>query len=143
MVTFIALLSSLSFHVSLDLFTPLLSFIAGLVTLTAFAFDIVLFVNVRDIARKASQGLPEPRVHDVVTVGPGTAALTFSFPSFSAANLRITGFWITLVSLVLLFMATCTVWLGRRRSRMEGTTDDLPPDPDSEKSGFFARFRRS
>jgi hypothetical protein len=38
-------------------------------------------------------------------------------------------------------MATYTVWLGRRRSRMAGATDNLPPD--SEKSGFFARFRRS
>ncbi|KAN0124407.1 pali domain containing protein [Russula decolorans] len=120
-VTFIALLSSLSFHVTLALFASLLSFIAGLVTLTAFAFDIALFINVRDKARQARQGLPELRVRDVVVPGPG--------------------FWSTFASLILLFMATYTVWLGRRRSRMAGATDNLPPD--SEKSGFFARFRRS
>jgi hypothetical protein len=40
-------------------------------------------------------------------------------------------------------MATYTAWLGRRRSRMAGAIDNLRPDPDSEKSGFFARFRRS
>jgi hypothetical protein len=79
-VTFIALLSSLSFHVTLALFASLLSFIAGLVTLTAFAFDIALFINVRDKARQARQGLPEPRAYDVVTPGPGTAAMSFPFP---------------------------------------------------------------
>ena len=76
MVTFIALLSSLSFHATLALFASLLSFIAGLVTLTAFAFDIALFINVRDKAREARQGLPEPRVHDVVVPGPGTVVVT-------------------------------------------------------------------
>ena len=38
-------------------------------------------------------------------------------------------------------MVTYTAWLGRRRSRMVGTIDNLPPD--LEKLGFFARFRRS
>ena len=47
----------------------------------------------------------------------------------------------TLVSLILLFMATFTVWLAHRRSRTAGATDNLPPD--SEKSGFLASFRRS
>ena len=49
---------------------------AGLVTLTVFAFDVALFINVRDKARQARQGLPEPRVRDVVAPGPGTAAMT-------------------------------------------------------------------
>ena len=35
-------------------------------------------------------------------------------------------------------MAGCTGLIGRRRSRMAGATDYLPP----EKSGFFSRFRR-
>ena len=79
MVTFIALLSSLSFHVTQALFASFLSFIASLVTLTAFAFDIALFINVRDKARQARQGLPEPRLRDVVAPGPGTAAMTSPF----------------------------------------------------------------
>ena len=74
-MTFIALLSSLSFHATLALFASLLSFIAGLVTFTAFAFDIALFINVREKARQARQGLPEPRIRDVVVPGPGTAAM--------------------------------------------------------------------
>jgi hypothetical protein len=78
-VIFIALISSLSFHVTLALFASILSFIAGLVTLTAFAFDIALFINVRDKARQARQGLPEPRIRDVVDLGPGTAAMTSPF----------------------------------------------------------------
>jgi hypothetical protein len=75
-VTFIALLSSLSFHVT---FASLLSFIAGLVTLTAFAFDIALFINVRDKARQARQGLPDPTIRDIVALGPGTATMTSPF----------------------------------------------------------------
>ena len=86
MATFIALLSSLSFNVTLALIASFLSFIAGLVTLTAFAFDIVLFVNVRDIARQARQGLPEPPIRDVVALGPGMVTMTSPFSSFCVAN---------------------------------------------------------
>jgi hypothetical protein len=78
-VTFIALLSSLSLHVTPALFASQLSFIAGLVTLTAFAFDVALFINVRDKARQARQGLPDPRVRYVVAPGPGKAAMTSPF----------------------------------------------------------------
>lgn len=79
MAIFIALVSSLSSHVTVALFASLLSFIAGLVTLTAFAFDIALFTNVRDKARQARQGLPGPLIRDVVTLGPGTATVTSPF----------------------------------------------------------------
>jgi hypothetical protein len=72
-VTFIALLFSLSLRVTLALFASLLSFIAGLVTLTAFAFDIALFIDVRDKARQGRQGFLDPRVRYVVAPGPGTA----------------------------------------------------------------------
>jgi hypothetical protein len=78
-VTFIALLSSLSFHATLALFVSLLSFIACLVTFTAFAFDIALFVDVRDKARQAHQGLPDPGIRDVVALGPGTGRRDLSF----------------------------------------------------------------
>lgn len=78
-MTFIALLSSLSFHSTQALFASLLSFIAGLVTLTTFAFDIALFTDVRDKARQARQGLPDPRLRDVVALGPGTAVVASPF----------------------------------------------------------------
>jgi hypothetical protein len=78
-VTFIALLSFPSLHVTLALFASHFSFIADLATLTAFAFDIALFINVRDKAGQAGQGLPDPRVRYVVALGPGTAAMTSPF----------------------------------------------------------------
>jgi hypothetical protein len=52
---------------------------AGLVTLTAFAFDIALFINVRDKARQARQRLPEQRLRDVVAPGPVKVAMTSPF----------------------------------------------------------------
>lgn len=79
MVIFIALVSSLSFRATLALFAPLISFIASLVTLTTFAFDIALFIDVRDKARQARQGLPDPRIRDVVVPGPGTAVMISPF----------------------------------------------------------------
>ena len=49
------------------------------------------------------------------------------------------GFWMTLVALVLLLLAGCTVCFGRRRDRMSGatTTSTYPA-----KGGIFSRFRR-
>ena len=60
----------------------------GLVTLTAFAFDIALFINVGDKARQARQGLPDPQVRYVVA--PGLARYgrhDLSFSSLCTANL--------------------------------------------------------
>ena len=75
MVIFIAFVSSLSFRATLALFASVLTFIASLVTLTVFAFDIALYIDVRNKARQALQGLPDPQIHDVVTVGPGMTSL--------------------------------------------------------------------
>jgi hypothetical protein len=112
-VTFIALLFSLSSHVTLALFASLLSFIAALLTLIAFAIDIALYIIVHDRVQRLQDG--------------------------QTRSVAAPGVWITLVSLILLLMAVCTGWFGRRRSRMAGATDYLPP----EKSGAFAMFRRS
>lgn len=79
MVIFIALVSSLSFRATLALFTSFLSFIASLVTLTIFAFDIALFIDVRHKARQARQGIPDPRIRDVVALGPGAVVMTSPF----------------------------------------------------------------
>ncbi|KAH9987374.1 hypothetical protein BJV77DRAFT_796733 [Russula vinacea] len=112
-VTFIALLFSLSSHVTLSLLASLLSFVAALLTLIAFAIDITLYIIVHNRVQRLQYGL----------------ARTVAAP----------GVWITLVSLIMLLMAACTGWFGRRRSRMAGATDYLPP----EKPGVFAMFRRS
>ncbi|KAH9992139.1 hypothetical protein BJV77DRAFT_454072 [Russula vinacea] len=112
-VTFIALLFSLSSHVTLALFSIILSFIAAFLTLIAFAIDIALYIIVHDRVQRILDG--------------------------QVRTVAAPGVWITLVSLILLLMATCAGWLGRRRSRMAGTTDHLP----SEKPGVLAMFRRS
>ena len=129
-MTFIALLFSLSSHVTLALFSIILSFIAAFLTLIAFAIDIALYIIVHDRVQRILDG----QVRTVAA--PGMAKPFFLFLS---VDMWATGVWITLVSLILLLMATCTGWLGRRRSRMAGATDHLP----SEKPGVLAMFRRS
>jgi hypothetical protein len=51
-VTFVALLCSFSSHVTLVLIASLLSFLAAVLTLIAFAIDIALYVIVRDRVSK-------------------------------------------------------------------------------------------
>jgi len=109
--TFIALLLSLSSHVTLAMFASFLSFVAALLTLVAIAMDIALYTIVHD----KLNNLDNVQVRSVVA--PGV--------------------WVTLASLVLLLMAGSTGLLGRRRSRMAGATDYLTP----EKQGFFSRLR--
>ena len=72
-VTFIALLFSLSSHVTLALVASLLSFIAALLTLIALAIDIALYVIVRDRAHRLDDAL-----HTVAA--PGMAKNPFPFP---------------------------------------------------------------
>ncbi|KAH8999527.1 hypothetical protein EDB92DRAFT_1834643 [Lactarius akahatsu] len=111
-VTSIALLCSFSSHVTLVLIASLLSFLAALLTLIAFAIDLSLYVIVRD------------RVNH--------------FDNVSARSVAAPGFWMTLVSLILLLLAGCAVYFGRRHSRMSGAIDyDRPVKP-----GLFSCFRR-
>ncbi|KAH9172150.1 hypothetical protein EDB89DRAFT_2220193 [Lactarius sanguifluus] len=111
-VTFVALLCSFSSHVTLVLMASLLSFLAALLTLIAFAIDLALYVIVRD------------RVNNLDNV--------------SARSVAAPGFWMTLVSLILLLLAGCAVYFGRRHSRMSGAIDyDRPVKP-----GLFSCFRR-
>ncbi|KAH9065095.1 hypothetical protein EDB83DRAFT_2599515 [Lactarius deliciosus] len=111
-VTFVALLCSFSSHVTLVLIASLLSFLAALLTLIAFAIDLSLYVIVRD------------RVNNLDNV--------------SARSVAAPGFWMTLVSLILLLLAGCAVYFGRRHSRMSGAIDyDRPVKP-----GLFSCFRR-
>ncbi|KAI0776639.1 hypothetical protein BD413DRAFT_610250 [Trametes elegans] len=95
-VTFIALLLSLSTHVTFTLLASLVSFLAALLTLIAFAIDIALYAWVKHQMGKLD----------------GVASNTDTAP----------GFWLTFVSFLLLCFAGCTVCFGRRRDRMEGAT---------------------
>lgn len=111
-VTSIALLCSFSSHVTLVLIASLLSFLAALLTLIAFAIDLSLYVIVRD------------RVNNLDNV--------------SARSVAAPGLWMTLVSLILLLLAGCAVYFGRRHSRMSGAINyDRPVKP-----GLFSCFRR-
>src|SRR5882757_4313918 len=66
--TLIALLLSLSSHITLVLFSSFLAFIAALLTLIAFAIDIALYIIVRDKVLR----LPDVQVRTVAA--PGTTA---------------------------------------------------------------------
>jgi len=114
-VTLLALLFSLSTHITVTLIASLMSFLAALLTLIAFAIDIALFALVKHEMNKLDIG-----------------ANTITAP----------GFWMTFVTLILLLLAGCTVCFGRRRDRMAGATTTSYP-MSSTKGGFFSRFRRN
>ncbi|KIJ61260.1 hypothetical protein HYDPIDRAFT_116273 [Hydnomerulius pinastri MD-312] len=113
-VTFVALLLSLSQHITVTLFASLTSFLAALLTLIAFAIDIALFAYVKN---------------EMGNLGYGGETITAP------------GFWLTFVSFILLLLAGCTVCFGRRRDRLSGATTSYPMS--SPKGGFFSRFRRN
>jgi len=115
-VNFVALLLAFSSHVTVMLVASLVSFLAALVTLVAFAIDIALFARVR---------------HEMN--GLGITAKTSTAPAF----------WMTLVAFVLLLFAGCTVCFGRRKSRLAGATTTTPATPKPSKPGFASRFRRN
>ncbi|KAF9239415.1 hypothetical protein BU15DRAFT_46658 [Melanogaster broomeanus] len=113
-VTFIALLFSFSQHITMTLVASLVSFLAALLTLIAFAIDIALLVYFKNEMGNLGSG-------GQTTAGPG--------------------FWLTFVSFLLLLLAGCTVCFGRRRDRMSGATPSYPRL--TPKTGFFSRFRRN
>jgi len=89
-VTGVAFLLSFSEHVTVTLISSLVSFLAALLTLIAFACDIALFVWVQK--QMGNLNISE-------NTYPGTA------------------FWMTLATFVLLLLAGCTVCCGHRRER--------------------------
>jgi hypothetical protein len=112
-VTFVALLLAFSTHITVTLVSSLVSFLAALLTMIAFAIDIALFVYVRHQTDKLNIG-----------------ARTNPAP----------GFWMTFVTLLLLLLGGCTVCFGRRRDRMSGAS--TYPTTAQSSNGFFSRFRR-
>ncbi|KZO92647.1 pali-domain-containing protein, partial [Calocera viscosa TUFC12733] len=86
----IAFLMSFSEHVTVTLIASLVSFLAALLTLIAFACDIALFAWVKH--QMSNLNISE-------STYPGPA------------------FWMTLVTFILLLLAGCTVCFGHRRER--------------------------
>jgi hypothetical protein len=123
-VTFLALLASLSTHLTVQLVASVLSFLASLLTLIAFAIDIALYAYVKHQAKKL-QGARSDTDTGV-------------------------GFWLTFVAFILTLLAGCTVCFGRRRERMYGATTYPSTDPEAgttttttgRRPGFFGRFRK-
>jgi len=89
-ITGIAFLLSFSEHVTVTLIASLVSFLAALMTLIAFACDIALFAYAK---------------HQAGNLNISTS--TYPGPAF----------WITLVIFILLLLAGCTVCFGHRRER--------------------------
>ncbi|KAG2065524.1 pali-domain-containing protein [Suillus decipiens] len=114
-VAFIALLLSMSQHITVTLVASLVSFLAALLTLIAFAINIALFAYVKHEMGKLD-------ISETTITGPG--------------------FWLTFVSLLLLILAGCTVCFGRRRDRMAGATNNSS-QLNGPKVGFLSRFRRN
>ncbi|KDQ52432.1 hypothetical protein JAAARDRAFT_61958 [Jaapia argillacea MUCL 33604] len=112
---FVALLLSLSSHVTVTLAACIVSFLAAFLTFLAFIIDIVLDAYVHHQIGKIS-GVGD------VTVAAGPA------------------FWLTLVTLILLLLAGCTVCFGRRRAY--GGSSDSFKMSEFGSGGFLSRFRR-
>ncbi|RDB17497.1 hypothetical protein Hypma_000993 [Hypsizygus marmoreus] len=114
-VIFVALLLSISQHVTITLIASLTSFLAALLTLIAFAIDIALFAYLKHQVNK--------------------------LPNVQAKTSPGAGFWMTFVSFILLLLAGCTVCFGRRRDRMSGAT--AYPTMSTKKRPFLSRFRKN
>lgn len=114
-VSFIAFLLSMSQHITITLVASLVSFLAALLTLIAFAINIALYAYLK-------HEMGTLNISETTQTGPG--------------------FWLTFVSLLLLILAGCTVCFGRRRDRMAGATNNSY-QLSGMKSGFLSRFRRN
>ncbi|TRM63190.1 SUR7/PalI family-domain-containing protein [Schizophyllum amplum] len=127
-ITFLALLCSFSLHIAVSLVASLLSFLAALLTLVAFAIDIALFVYVKHQADKLpsvdGSGKPGP-VQVLLRV-----LLRLSFLSHSR-RLRAPA------------PGGCTVCFGRRRQRMSTATSYPMTETNTARAPFWKRFRRS
>jgi ABC-type nickel/cobalt efflux system permease component RcnA len=105
----------MSQHITITLVASLVSFLAALLTLVAFAINIALFVYVK-------HELGTLNINETTITGPG--------------------FWLTFVSLLLLLLAGCTVCFGRRRDRMAGATNNSY-QLNGPKGGLLSRFGRN
>ncbi|KAF5315777.1 hypothetical protein D9611_004874 [Ephemerocybe angulata] len=114
-VTLIALLLSLSQNMLVTLLASMASFLAGVLHLISFFIQIALFARIKDKMKSLD-------VEANTKPGPG--------------------FWLVFVSLILTFLAGCTVFFGRRRDQARTRGANLTSVTPSEKTGFFSRFRK-
>ncbi|KAJ6486587.1 pali-domain-containing protein [Mycena vulgaris] len=94
------------------LIASLTSFFAALMLIIAFAIDIALYAFIHHEVGKLNQ--------------------------FSGSVHAGAAFWMTMISLILVLMAGCTVCFGRRK---EGGNDAYPM-LSSSSGGFMSRFRK-
>jgi len=119
----LALLLSLSQHLTVTLIASLMSFLASFFVLIAFACDIALFAYLKRRASKLD----------------GVNASTKPGP----------GFWMTLASFLVLLIAGCTVCLGRRHDRRRtggtglATTSDAYAANAAAARPWYRRFGRN
>ncbi|KAJ1306546.1 hypothetical protein OPQ81_007547 [Rhizoctonia solani] len=122
-IIFIALLLSLSQHLTVALFASLASFLAAFFVLIAFLCDIALFAYLKRRASKLD--------NVVASTKPGP------------------GFWMTLASFIVLLLAGCTVCLGRRHDRgfvagtAPATTSDAYAENATAARPWYRRFGRN
>ncbi|QRV73753.1 SUR7/Pali family protein [Ceratobasidium sp. AG-Ba] len=125
-VILIALLLSLSQHLTVTLFASLMSFLAAFFVLIAFACDIALFAYLKRRASKLDNVVAHTK--------PGP------------------GFWMTLASFIVLLLAGCTVCLGRRHDRRHAagagtglatTSDAYATNAAAAPRPWYKRFGRN
>jgi len=98
-ISFIALLFSFSQHITVTLIASLISFLAAILAVIAFAIDIALYAYFKN------------QMGDL---------------GFDGDTITGPGFWLTFASMILLFLAGFTVCCGRRRRRMSSATSATP-----------------
>ncbi|KAG8679957.1 hypothetical protein FRC11_003112, partial [Ceratobasidium sp. 423] len=122
-IIFVALLLSLSQHLTVTLFASLTSFLAAFFVLVAFLCDIALFAYLKRRASKLDN------VVESTKPGPG--------------------FWMTLASFIVLLFAGCTVCLGRRHDRRHAGGTGLATNSDAHAANaadarpWYKRFGRN
>lgn len=153
-VTFVALLLSLSQNLLVMLLASLAAALAGTIHLISFFIQIALFARVKDKMDGLDIGASSKP-------GPGTYLLASSPHENRALPLLLApvsiqwmvadddipsiGFWLVFVSLILCFLAACTVCFGRRRDQAHARTANAIATgtlPSEKSGGFFSRFRR-
>ncbi|KAF8182945.1 SUR7/PalI family-domain-containing protein [Pholiota molesta] len=105
---FVAFFVSFSERMTANLVAFFMSSFAALITLVAFAFDIALFVHVRNAIKDLDAG---------------------------ASTEIALGFWLTFVSYVVVNMASAGFFFGRRRQRRSNASTNYPME--TPKSGKF------